>query len=72
MMSLGKVQKGVKCSVIDCNNEAVRSLSRDKFSSLNLNLKGERRVYLCEHHYKVWKKETKKSREMDRLRYSQK
>lgn len=68
-MALGKVQKGIKCSVIDCNSEAVRSLSRNKFSILDLKSKEERRVYLCEHHYKVWKKETKKLREIDRLRY---
>ncbi len=72
MMALGKVQKGVICSVIDCNNEAIRSLGRDKFSASDLKLKEGRRVYLCEHHYKVWKKETKKMRELDRLRYGQK
>jgi len=71
-MTLGKVQKGIKCSVTDCNNEAVRSLSREKFSSSDLKLKEGRRVYLCEYHYKLWKKETKKLREFDRIRYGQK
>ncbi|MEM3436983.1 MAG: hypothetical protein QXP55_00405 [Nitrososphaerales archaeon] len=67
---MGKIQKGVKCSVVDCDSEAIRSLSRNKFSVPDLKLKEGKRVYLCEHHYKLWKKETKKLREIDRLRYS--
>ncbi|MEM3383060.1 MAG: hypothetical protein QXL52_04545 [Nitrososphaerales archaeon] len=66
---MGRIQKGVKCSVTDCNSEAVRSLSRNKFSASDLKLKEGKRVYLCELHYKVWKKKTKNLREIDRLRY---
>ncbi|MCP8314014.1 MAG: hypothetical protein H3Z53_06545 [archaeon] len=61
---MGKVQKGIRCSVIDCNNEAVRSLSREKFSSSDLRLKEGRRVYLCEHHYKVLKKDLRKQKSL--------
>jgi hypothetical protein len=67
---LGKIEKGVNCSVTGCKNPAERSISRDKLGSSGLSLAGDnRRVYLCHEHYKVWKKTTKKDRELDRVRF---
>jgi len=67
---LGKIEKGVNCSVTGCKNPAERSISRDKAGSSGLSLTGsDRRVYLCHEHYKVWKKTTKKDRELDRVRF---
>jgi len=66
---LGKVERGVKCSVDGCGADAERSLSRDKVSGLKVVGEG-RRVYLCSQHYKAWKKATKKERELDRVRFA--
>jgi hypothetical protein len=66
---MGKVGKGVKCSVTGCANSAERSISRDQVGKSNLRVSGERRAFLCHDHYKEWKKETKKDRELDRARF---
>ncbi len=66
---MGKVERGVKCSVDGCGADAERSLSRDKVSGLKVVGEG-RRVYLCSQHYKAWKKATKKERELDRVRFA--
>jgi hypothetical protein len=68
---LGKISKGVKCSVSSCKNEAVRSLSAEKVRSVGLNINsGERRAYLCKEHYKEYKKKTKKDKMLEKWRYS--
>ncbi|NHV97710.1 MAG: hypothetical protein HA494_08020 [Thaumarchaeota archaeon] len=68
---MGKVERGVKCSVDGCGAEAERSLSREKVSGAGLKVVGDgRRVYLCTQHYKAWKKATKKGRELDRARFA--
>jgi len=65
---LGRVKKGELCSIKGCRNRAVKSISSVKalnvLSKLNLDVvdKGGRRVYLCELHYKMFKKATKKDR----------
>ncbi len=67
---MGKVDKGVGCSVTGCKNPAERSLSRTEIGESGLNAGGEgRRVYLCHEHYKGWKKATKKSRSLERSRW---
>ena len=66
---MGKVAKGVNCSVSDCKSPAERSISRDAVAASGLMVSGERRVFLCHEHYKVWKKATKKDRELDRVRF---
>jgi len=69
-VSLGKVEKGIGCSVTGCRNQAERSISRSDTGGSGLSLGGEgRRVYLCRDHYKVWKKATKKSRDLERSRW---
>ena len=66
---MGRVAKGVRCSVIGCEKEAVRSLSADKVNSAGLRVGKARRVYLCKDHYKEFKKRTKKERLLERWRY---
>jgi hypothetical protein len=67
---LGKVDKGVRCDVSGCANNAERSLSRAEIGNSGLTVGGDgRRVYLCHDHYKQWKKATKKSRSMERSRW---
>lgn len=68
---MGKIGKGVKCSVSNCKNDAVRSLSAEKVRSAGLNVgSGERRAYLCKEHYKEYKKKTKKEKMLEKWRYS--
>jgi hypothetical protein len=67
---LGRVDRGVGCDVVNCKNQAERSLSRDEVGNGGLSLSGEgRRAYLCRDHYKQWKKATKKSRTLERSRW---
>ena len=68
--SLGRIAKGVKCSVSGCGKEAVRSLATGKAKSAGLNVSSnEKRVYLCRDHYKEFKKKTKKDKTIDKWRY---
>jgi len=69
-LTLGRVDKGVKCSVSGCSREAIRSLSAEKVRSAGLNVGGsERRAYLCKEHYKEYKKKTKKDKQLEQWRY---
>jgi hypothetical protein len=68
---LGKIDKGVKCSISSCKNDAVRSLSAEKVRSAGLNVGGsERRAYLCKGHYKEYKKKIKKEKMLEKWRHS--
>jgi len=68
---LGRIDKGVKCSVSGCGREAVRSLSTEKVRSAGINVgSSERRAYLCKEHYKEYKKKTKKDKQLEKWRYS--
>jgi len=67
---LGRIDKGVKCSVSGCSREAVRSVSSDKAKAAGLNVgSGEKRTYLCKEHYKELKKKTKKDKTLEKWRY---
>jgi hypothetical protein len=66
---LGRVAKGVKCSVVGCDKEAVRSLSKEKVSAAGLKVSEARRSYLCKDHYKEFKKGTKKEKMLEKWRY---
>jgi hypothetical protein len=67
---LGRVAKGVNCSVSGCGKEAIRSLSAAKVKSAGLNITvSGRRVYLCKEHYKEYKKRTKKEKKVEQWRY---
>ncbi len=69
-MAMGRVDKGVPCSVSGCENQAERSMSGTKASMAGeMGLGGSKRVYLCREHYKEWKKSTKEDRENERARW---
>ncbi|MGQ9624352.1 MAG: hypothetical protein ACUVUF_03605 [Candidatus Bathycorpusculaceae bacterium] len=68
---MGKIDKGVKCGIFNCKNDAVRSLSAEKVRSAGLNIgSGERRAYLCKEHYKEYKKKMKKEKMLEKWRYN--
>lgn len=68
---MGRVDKGIKCSVSGCGKEAVRSLPTEKVKSAGISVgSGERRSYLCKEHYKEYKKKTKKDKQLEKWRYS--
>ncbi|MEM3578884.1 MAG: hypothetical protein QXL54_01500 [Candidatus Bathyarchaeia archaeon] len=67
---MGKIGKGVKCSVVGCGREAARSLSVEKVKMAGLSVSSnERRAYLCESHYKEFKKRTKRERKIEQWRF---
>ena len=67
---MGKVEKGVSCSVTGGKNPGERAMGRDQLSGSGLTAAGDgRRVYLCHDHYKTWKKATKKDRDIQRARW---
>ena len=68
---MGKIEKGISCSVGGCRNTGERSISRNQLAGSGLSVAGQgRRVYLCHEHYKEWKKSTKKERDLERARWS--
>jgi hypothetical protein len=67
---LGRIDKGVKCSVVSCGRDAERSIPTDKAKSAGLNVgSGEKRAYLCKEHYKEYKKKSKKDKTLEKWRY---
>jgi thymidine kinase len=71
VLTVGRIDKGVKCGVAGCSRDAVRSLSTEKAKSAGLSVgSGERRVYVCREHYKEFKKKTKKDKTVEKWRYN--
>jgi hypothetical protein len=66
---MGRVSKGVKCSVTGCGNDAVRSLAGDKVMVAGLKVGEVRRAYLCREHYKEFKRHTKQDRMLEKWRH---
>ncbi len=66
---MGRVASGVNCSVKDCGEPAVRSISAEKARAAGIRVEGERRAYLCREHYKALKKLTRKERTIEMWRY---
>jgi hypothetical protein len=66
---MGRISKGVNCSVSGCSREAVRSLSAEKVKSAGLKVGNDKRAYLCREHYKEYKKKTKKDKQLEKWRY---
>ena len=66
---MGRVAKGVKCSVVNCDKDAIRSLARDKVSGAGLKVDEGRRSYLCRLHYKEYKKGSKKDKMLEKWRF---
>jgi len=65
---MGKIKKGTKCSVANCGEEAVRSVSVPRAKAAGLDVEG-RRAYLCKEHYKTFKKGSRKERQVERWRH---
>jgi len=66
---VGKIDKGVKCSVSSCEKDAMRSIAAGKVTAAGLKVNVERRAYLCKEHYKEYKKATKKDRTLEKWRH---
>jgi hypothetical protein len=66
---MGRIAKGVKCTVSGCGKDAVRSLATEKVTKAGLNVGHVRRAYLCKDHYKAYKKATKKDKMLEKWRY---
>jgi hypothetical protein len=69
-LNMGRIDKGVKCSVSGCGRDAVRSLSAGKVKAAGLRVGSERRAYLCKEHYKEYKKKTRKEKQLEKWRHS--
>jgi len=67
---MGKIRKGVKCVVKNCNEKAVRSISVDKLDMLKIQPSQSRRAYLCDQHYKEYKKQTRKDRIIEKWKFT--
>jgi len=65
---LGKVAKGVKCSVVGCKEDAVRSISLEEISRAGLKASASGRGYLCKNHYKELKKKLRKDKQIEQWR----
>jgi hypothetical protein len=65
---LGKIDKGVKCSITGCDKDAVRSLPAGRVTAAGMKIGVARRAYLCKEHYKEYKKATKKDRTLEKWR----
>src|ERR687894_600041 len=69
---MGKIDKGVNCSVQGCEEKGERSITSSKAqmaSDLDLAMTNKR-AYLCKSHYKEWKKATKGERDNERARWT--
>jgi len=66
---VGRIDKGEKCSVSGCGNEAERSISADKVKAAGLKVNSDKRAYLCKEHYKEYKKKSKKDKLLDKWRH---
>lgn len=67
---MGKVNKGIKCSVSGCQAEAVRSIASGRVSEAGLKVEMKsKRTYLCEMHYREFKKARRESDRIERMRW---
>jgi hypothetical protein len=69
---MGRIDKGINCSIQGCQQAAERSMSESKVSmasELVVESSSNKRVYLCKAHYKEWKKATKEDRNNERARW---
>jgi hypothetical protein len=64
---MGKIKKGAKCTVTNCNEDAVRSVSMPKAKAASLDVEGKR-AYLCKQHYKEYKKGNRKADQIEKWR----
>lgn len=67
---MGRVAKGAMCSVADCSDDAMRSLSSKRVALQGVDTSRGGRVYLCRAHYKAHKKQAGTSRRVERWRWN--
>jgi len=70
---MGKVKKGEACSVKGCSSTAVRSLSPSYAGTMakaGMEVDEGGRLYLCEEHYKKFKKANAGQEKLERWRLS--
>ena len=65
---MGKVAKGIKCTVTGCSEDAIRSISPEDISRAGLKVSSPGRGYLCKNHYKELKKKLRKDRKIEKWR----
>ena len=70
LLPMGRIEKGAICSVSGCTEKAVRSVSAARAESVKLNVGDSRHVYLCEAHYREFKKRSRKDQRPERMRWS--
>ena len=63
---MGKIEKGARCNVVGCGQQAARSISPEKVIEAGLNIGGARRGYLCRTHYKELKKKLRKGKMIEK------
>ena len=68
---MGRIDKGVNCSVPVCHNVAVRFLSGTRAENSGLGIKEVRLAYLCREHYKEFKKKGREERRVEKWRWSE-
>jgi hypothetical protein len=68
-MARRRSERRETCTVVGCDKDAVRSLSRRKVAKAlsDVDVEEGRRAHLCKDHYKRYKKATKVERTIDRL-----
>jgi hypothetical protein len=68
---MGLIAKGAKCSVKECGEDGVRSLTASKVEGTGVGIpNGLKKAILCKEHYKEWKKATKGERDTEKARFS--
>ena len=65
---MGRIGKGQKCTVQGCENTAVRSVNVAKAKNAGLNVEGKS-AYVCEEHYKQYKKGNKEADQIEKWRH---
>ncbi len=65
---MGKIAKGIKCTVSGCSGDAIRSISGEDVSRAGLKVITPGRGYLCKNHYKELKKKLRKDKKIERWR----
>lgn len=68
MNGMGRIKKGEKCTVANCDEDAVRSVTVSKAKAAGLEVEGKR-AYLCKEHYKEYKKGSKKDKQIEKWRH---
>jgi len=67
---MGRIDKGVSCSVSGCAQKAVRSVSSNLVERAKLRVEDSRHIYLCQTHYRELKKKTRKDQDIQRMRWN--